>query len=61
MSHSQVDLGSLPVGCRVEADAVHLQFAGDLQDLVIGLGWSLAPGADDVTNTLTLATDTLYA
>lgn len=35
MRNSQVDLGSLPVGCRMETDSVHLQFAGDLQDLEV--------------------------
>lgn len=35
VGNSQVDLGSLSVGCRMKTDAVHLQFAGDLQDLEV--------------------------
>lgn len=46
MRNGQVDLGSLPVGRRMETDAVQLQFTGDLQDLEVRLGRRLAPGQD---------------
>lgn len=35
VSHGQIDLRSLAIGCWVEADAVHLQFTGDLQNLKV--------------------------
>lgn len=47
MRNSQVDLGSLPIGGRVETDAVHLQFTGDLQDLEVRLSRRLAPGQEN--------------
>lgn len=46
MRNGQVDLGSLPVGCRMKPDAVHLQFASDLQDLEVRLGRRMAPGQE---------------
>lgn len=46
MRNGQIDLGSLPVGCRMEPDTVHLQFTGDLQDLEVRLGRRLAPGQE---------------
>lgn len=46
MRNGQVDLGSLPVGRRMETDAVHLQFTGDLQDLEVRLGRRLTPGQE---------------
>lgn len=33
--NSQVNFGAFPVGCWVEADAIHLQFTGDFKDLEV--------------------------
>lgn len=33
--NSQVNFGAFPVSCWVEANAVHFQFTGNLQDLEI--------------------------
>lgn len=40
--HRQAELGALSVLGRVQADAVHLQAPGDLQELVVGLCGSLS-------------------
>lgn len=46
VSNGQVDLGAFPVGRWVEADAVHLQFTRNLQDLEIWFSGSLAAGVN---------------
>ncbi len=33
--NSQINFGALSVSCWVEADAVHLQFTGNLEDLKV--------------------------
>lgn len=35
MSNSQINFGAFPVSGWVEADTVHLQFTGNLQDLEV--------------------------
>lgn len=47
VGNRQADLGPLPVGSLVKPDAVHLQLAGDVQHLEVGLGRRLAPAVKD--------------
>ena len=51
VGHGQVDLGTLPVRRRVEPDSVHLQLAGDFQNLEIGFRWSLSTGERESQHT----------
>lgn len=61
VSNSQIDLGALPVGRWMETDAVHLQFAGNLQDLKIWFGRSLAPETENVTNPWIFMRNSLFS
>lgn len=41
--NSQVDFGALPVGGKVESDAIHLQFPSNLKHLKVRFSRSLTP------------------
>lgn len=45
--HRQAEFGALSVLSRVQTDAIHLQPAGDFQQLVVGHGGSLSAAEEE--------------